>query len=296
MTAGADEHPVGAGTNGVASKTAGVDGAEIHYLTAGAGRPLVLLHGGIIDAATLSWGELIAPLADDAHVHAVDMLGYGESDLPEGPLSMQRHVDAIGQFLDELALDNPLVAGISLGGGVAVGTALAYPDRVGGIVPIDAFALGSELASGLLTLVLAKIQVTNTLSVALTARSRRFATASLASLAHDSATVSERTVDRVMAEARRPKAGKAFRKFRASEVTRRGYRTDYSDRVTDLDVPAHFVHGADDDLLPPSWSRRAAGRAPDADLTILDDCGHLATLEKPDAIRDIVAEMVSLDG
>jgi pimeloyl-ACP methyl ester carboxylesterase len=286
MTAG-----VAVGT-GVSSDAASVGGSELHYLTAGTGRPLVLLHGGIIDAATLSWGTLIDPLADHAHVHAVDMLGYGESDLPEGPLSMQRHVDAVGQFIDELGLDDPLLAGISLGGGVAVGTALAYPDRVGGIVPIDAFALGSELASGLLTWVLAKVQVTNHLSVALTARSRRFARASLASLAHDSATIAEETVDRLMAEARRPKAGKAFRKFRASEVTRQGYRTDYSDRVADLDVPAHFVHGADDDLLPPSWSRRAAARTPDADLTVLDDCGHLATLEKPNPVHDIVRSML----
>jgi pimeloyl-ACP methyl ester carboxylesterase len=272
-----------------------VDGDRIHYLAAGDGPPVVLLHGGIIDAADVTWPPVADRLAPDHTVVVPDLLGYGESDLPEGPLSMQRHVDAVGGFLDELGLDDPLLAGISMGGGVAVGTALAYPDRVGGIVPIDAFALGSELASGLLTWILAKVQVTNHLSVALTARSRRFARASLASLAHDSATISERTVDRVMAEARRPKAGKAFRKFRASEVTRRGYRTDYSDRVADLDVPAHFVHGADDDLLPPSWSRRAAARTPDADLTILDDCGHLATLEQPDAIRDIVAEMVSLD-
>jgi pimeloyl-ACP methyl ester carboxylesterase len=287
-----DSLPVGFHDTAVSSNTVTAAGHSVRYLTAGSGPPLVLLHGGIIDAAGISWGELIEPLAEDASVYALDLLGYGESELPPGPLSMTRHVDTVAAVLDELDLDDPVVAGLSMGGGVAVGLGLSAPEQVGALVPIDAFALGSELSSGLLTWLLAKIQVTNNVSVALTARSRRFAEASLASLAFDADSISPVTVDRVMEEARRPNAGKAFRKFRASEVTRDGYRTNYADDVATLDVPTHFVHGADDDLLPPAWSRRAAERTPGAELSILDDCGHLTTLERPESVRAIIREML----
>jgi pimeloyl-ACP methyl ester carboxylesterase len=284
--------PVGFSESAVSSQTVTAAGQTIRYLTAGSGRPLVLLHGGIIDAAHISWGGLIEPLAADAEVYALDMLGYGASDLPDGPLSMSRHVETVAAVIDELGLDEPVVAGISMGGGVAVGLGLSSPERVSALVPIDAFALGSELPNGLLTWLLAKIQVTNEIAVALTARSRRFAEASLGSLAYDADSISALAVDRVMAEARQPNAGKAFRKFRASEVTPRGYRTNYSDDLPALDVPIHFVHGANDDLLPPEWSRRAAERAPNAELTILNECGHLTTLEHPEAVRQLVVDVL----
>ena len=275
----------------VSSHVASVEGTGLHYLTAGEGRPLVLLHGGIIDAADISWRDLIGPLAAEAEVHALDLPGYGHSEMPDGRLTLGRHVQLVGGFLDELDLDDPVVAGLSMGGGIAVGLGLEYPERVAAVVPVDAFGLGRDLPNGLLTWLLAKIQVTNNVSVALIARSRRFTEASLASLVHDPDCISDALVDRVMAEARQPHAGAAFRKFRAAEVTRHGYRTDYSDRVRELSVPAHFVHGSEDDMFPAEWARRAADRA-GADVTILDDCGHLATVEKPDAIRAVVAEML----
>jgi pimeloyl-ACP methyl ester carboxylesterase len=121
-------------------------------------------------------------------------------------------------------------------------------------------------------------------------RSRGFVEQSLDGLTADTSTLSEATVDRVMAEVKRPGAGAAFRKFRAAEVTRHGYRTDYSDRVSELSVPVQYVHGAEDGLLPPRWSERAAERTPASDLHILDECGHLAPLERPDEVAAIIRD------
>lgn len=277
----------------VDSETVQIRGRRLHYLTAGAGtRPLVLLHGGIIDAAHVSWGELVGPLAEEATVYAPDLPGYGASEMPADPLSMPTLVESVAAFLDELSLEDPVVTGLSMGGGVAVGLALAYPERVSRVVALDAFALGRELPNGLLTWLLAKIQVTNHLSVALMRRSRRVTVAGLASLVADPDTLSADVIDRVVAEVNRPGAGRAFRAFRANEVTRSGYRTDYSDRVADLSVPVRYVHGADDDLLPPAWSERAADRTPDSELFVLDECGHLPTFERPDRVRDLVADVL----
>ena len=273
--------------------TVTVDGTRLQYVTGGTGEtPLILLHGGIIDAAHISWGELLGPLAARTRVYALNLPGYGGSDLPDGPLSMNRHVETVAAFLDELDITDPVIAGTSMGGGIAIGLALSYPDRVSQVVALEAFALGTELSSGLLTWLLAKIQVTNHLSVALMRRSRGFVESSLGSLAYDADSISDATIDRVVAEVKRPGAGAAFRKFRAAEVTRHGYRTDYSEHLSQLTVPVRYVHGNHDDLLPPRWSERAAERTPESDLFLLEECGHLAPLEKPDKIYDLLTELL----
>lgn len=273
--------------------TVTVDGTRLQYVTGGTGEtPLILLHGGIIDAAHISWGELLGPLAARTRVYALNLPGYGGSDLPDGPLSMNRHVETVAAFLDELDITDPVIAGTSMGGGIAIGLALSYPDRVSQVVALEAFALGTELSSGLLTWLLAKIQVTNHLSVALMRRSRGFVESSLGSLAYDPDSISDATIDRVVAEVKRPGAGAAFRKFRAAEVTRHGYRTDYSEHLSQLTVPVRYVHGNHDDLLPPRWSERAAERTPESDLFLLEECGHLAPLEKPDKIYGLLTELL----
>jgi pimeloyl-ACP methyl ester carboxylesterase len=284
---------VDTGDADVTEETVTVEDTRLRYLTGGDGEtPLVLLHGGIIDAAYISWGELLGPLAKQTRVYALNLPGYGGSELPEGPLSMDRHVEAVAGFIEQVGIDDPVVAGTSMGGGAAIGLALSYPDRVSQVVALEAFGLGTELPSGLLTWLFAKVQVTNHLSVALMRRSRGFVESSLGSLASDPDSITDGTVDRVVTEVNRPGAGAAFRKFRASEVTRGGYRTDYSDRVADLAVPVRYVHGAADDLLPPRWSERADARTPDSDLYVLKECGHLAPLEKPDRVYDLITELL----
>lgn len=71
------------------SRTTVVDGASVRYLDAGEGDgpPVVLLHGGGIDEALLSWRHALPALATDRRVVAPDWPGYGESDPPtETPL------------------------------------------------------------------------------------------------------------------------------------------------------------------------------------------------------------------
>lgn len=86
----------------VASESIAVDGTRIRYLEAGDGAPVVLLHGGIIDAAHVSWPPVIDRLVADRHVLGPELLGYGDSDLPDGPYSIQRHAEVITTVLETL--------------------------------------------------------------------------------------------------------------------------------------------------------------------------------------------------
>jgi pimeloyl-ACP methyl ester carboxylesterase len=275
-------------------ETAVVDGYRVHYLAAGdpADPPLVLLHGGIVDAANVSWGAVLGPLARDYRVVAPDLLGYGRSAKPDVTYSLSTHVDVVEALVETVGLDEPSVAGISMGGGAALGLALRSPTRVDRLVLLDSYGLGTELANGGLTRLLSKQGATNRLAIALMRRSRGFTKASLGAIVHDTDRLSAEAVDAVWAETRRPGVGKAFRSFRAAEVGPDGYRTDFTDRVDELDIPTLVLHGEHDEVFPHRWSERATAHLPDAEFRLLADCAHWAPRERPDTVVDLVGEFV----
>jgi Predicted hydrolases or acyltransferases (alpha/beta hydrolase superfamily) len=274
-------------------RTVTANGQHVQYLTAGDGGPtLLLLHGGIIDAAHITWGEHIGPLAEHATVVAPDLPGYGASPVPDGEWSVPHHVDTVVAILEELDVEDAVLAGVSMGGGVAVGVGLEAPERVDRLVAFDPFALGGGLPNGRLSWLLANVQVTNYVSVALMRRSRGFVERSVNALCYEGNEVSDVTVDRVFQEVQRPNTGAAFRKLRSYEVTREGYRTDYSPRLGKLAVPARFVHGRVDDLIPFSVSARADEQAPDSELTVLEGCGHIPPLELPERSRELLVDVL----
>ncbi|TCB99091.1 alpha/beta hydrolase [Micromonospora zingiberis] len=114
-----------------------VNGALLAYDEAGSGSPVVLLHAGIADRRM--WREQVDILATKHRVIAVDLRGYGESELP--PTAFAHHDDVVG-LLDALGLDRAALVGCSFGGAVAIDTALAHPGRV------SALALFGTAVSG----------------------------------------------------------------------------------------------------------------------------------------------------
>lgn len=270
-----------------------VDEHELRYLRAGeSGSPVLLLHGGQIDAAHVIWGEAIEPLAERHRVFVPDLLGYGYSDAPDVPYTTERHVAMIEGFMDAVDLDRARVAGVSMGGGIGIGLALRSPDRVSRLATVASHGLGRELPNGKLTYLISRQGATNRLSVALLARSRAVTRAGLAALAADSASIDDELVEQVQELARLPNAGRGYRSWRRNEVGVRGFRTDYTDRLEGLEMPTLFVHGTEDEVFPAEWSERAA-RIADGESLLLENCGHLVPRERPAAVNDRLLEFFS---
>lgn len=270
--------------------TVEVDGYEISYLTAGDGPPLVLLHGGIIDAGPVSWGEVVDPLSETFTVYAPDLLGYGDSDVPDVDYTIDRHVRTMAGFCRELGVERPSVCGLSLGGAVALGLALETDVDVRRLVPTSCFGLGTELPNGTLSWALSRLPVLNRIAVALFRRSRGFTKASLGGIVHDTDSLSEECVDAVWEYAKKPNACVAFRDFRRHEMTRHGYVTNFAPRLDALDTPTLFVHGRHDEVVPVELAERAAELAPDARLAVLEDCAHWPPREEPDRLVALLRE------
>jgi pimeloyl-ACP methyl ester carboxylesterase len=116
---------------------AAVNGTRLYYELAGAGAPLVLIHGFTLD--TRMWDDQFAPLAAQHRVLRYDARGFGKS-APTGEAEYA-HTDDLAALLAYLGIDRAAVVGLSMGGGIAIDFALAYPAMVAALVPVDA-ALG----------------------------------------------------------------------------------------------------------------------------------------------------------
>jgi pimeloyl-ACP methyl ester carboxylesterase len=115
---------------------ADVNGINLYYETHGAGRPMILLHGGL--GSGEMFGPILPTLADHHQVIVVDLQGHGRTGDIDRPLDVRLMADDIAALVDHLGLQKPDVVGYSLGGGVAFQVAIKYPEKVGRLVSASA--------------------------------------------------------------------------------------------------------------------------------------------------------------
>jgi pimeloyl-ACP methyl ester carboxylesterase len=127
-------------TPAIESKFAEVDGLKLHYLTAGQGEPVLLLHG--YAQTSHMWKPLIAKLAPTHRVIAPDLRGFGESAKPASGYDKKTLARDVHGLLTKLGISKVAVAGHDIGLMVAYAYAAQYPREVERIALLDAFLPG----------------------------------------------------------------------------------------------------------------------------------------------------------
>ncbi len=107
----------------------------MHYLEAGQGQPVILLHGLGGDGSR--WAPNIMPLAADFHVIALDEIGFGESDKPLADYNDGMLSEFLVEFMKTIGLPKASLVGNSMGAAIAAYTAVHYPQSVDRIVLAD---------------------------------------------------------------------------------------------------------------------------------------------------------------
>lgn len=125
--AGAQSAAPASAQNGFAE----INGAKIYYEVAGAGHPLVLIHGGQMDSRM--WDEQFQLFSKTYRVVRFDVRGYGKSPASKNIYASE---DDLAALLKYLKMEKAYVVGLSLGGRIAIDFALTHPEMTEGIVPV----------------------------------------------------------------------------------------------------------------------------------------------------------------
>lgn len=126
----------------IASRTAVVDGVKLHYLAAGKGPAVILLHG--YTQTSRMWRPIVPRLAERFTVIAPDLPGIGDSDIPKDGLDMKNAAIRIHSLVKGLDIEKASVVGHDIGLMVAYAYAAMYPSEVSKLVVMDAFLPGVE--------------------------------------------------------------------------------------------------------------------------------------------------------
>ncbi len=113
------------------------DGIEIQLAEwAGEGTPILCVHG--LTANSRCWDVVVKPLIGRHRVLAVDLRGRGMSDKPASGYSEEHHLNDLKCVIDSLELDRVVLLGHSLGGYVSLGLAARLPEKIAGLILMDA--------------------------------------------------------------------------------------------------------------------------------------------------------------
>ncbi len=124
----------------IAARTAEIDGVKLHYMTAGYGPAVILLHG--YAETSLMWKPIMPLLADRFTVIAADLPGIGDSSIPENGLDMKTAAIRIHALAQSLGIRKAEVVGHDIGLMVAYAYAAQFPSEVEKLVVMDAFLPG----------------------------------------------------------------------------------------------------------------------------------------------------------
>src|SRR5580700_8081380 len=127
-------------SNPIVSRTVKIDGVKLHYLTAGHGTPLILLHG--YAETSRMWRPIMPALAKRFTVIAPDLPGIGESSIPAEGLNMKSAAIRIHDLARSLGIQKACVVGHDIGLMVAYAYAAQFPTEVQKLVLMDAFLPG----------------------------------------------------------------------------------------------------------------------------------------------------------
>ena len=264
-------------------------GHRVSYRQAGWGPVVVLIHG--ITGSSVTWEEVIEPLAERYTVVAPDLIGHGESAKPRGDYSLGAYASGIRDLLAALGHSRATVVGHSLGGGIAMQMSYQFPERVDRLVLVSSGGLGREVhlliraavlpGSELVLPVLAWPGIIERVDAVGTFLSRLGfrAGADLEEMWRGFSSLSDAG------------ARAAFIHTLRTIIDPTGQRVSATDRLyLAKDMPSLLLWGERDPVIPFHHGVRASEQMPGSRLVTFPDAGHFPHRDDP---RGFVRELVN---
>jgi pimeloyl-ACP methyl ester carboxylesterase len=249
--------------------------------------PIVLIHG--TSASLHTWDGWVAALSPHRRVIRMDLPGFGlTGPATDADYSMARYTGFMRDFLDLLKLDEVVMGGNSLGGGIAWQTALAHPTRVRQLILVD--ATGYPLQPQSIPIGFRLAQISWLAPVTQKILPRQMIEASVRNVYGQPDRVSTALVDRyyelTLREGNRASLTQRF-KHRSSDAALAG-------QISQLSLPTLILWGSEDRLIPPEHSQSFQRDIAGSQLQIFEGLGHVPHEEDPEATVQAVKRFLSL--
>ncbi len=258
-----------------------VDGTRLRLIDSGNGTPVVLIHG--FGASMYGWRHQLAPLAAAGYrVVTFDNRGFGFSDKPAHGYHNAEYAHLVVSLLDSLGIASAVLVGHSMGGAIAAEVARAYPDRVRGLVLVDAAGFGVRWPGALK---LARWPFVGAVATAF--RGRWITSRILRSTFADPRKVTDADVDQYYAPVPDPDYGRALR------GVLREFRFDtLGGRLASVQTPTLVLWGDADRWISIGDGIRFARELPRSEFVVLQRTGHDAPEESPDQVNRLLLEFL----
>jgi pimeloyl-ACP methyl ester carboxylesterase len=236
--------------------------------------PIVLIHG--TSASLHTWDGWTEALISQRRVIRMDLPGFGlTGPAPDGDYRMTRYADFIAALLDQLGVRRAVLAGNSLGGGIAWRTAVQHPERVSRLVLVDASGYPLQSTSVPLGFRLAQIEWLKPVMSKLLPR--RMIESSVRNVYADPAKVTPELVDRYHELTLR--AGN--RESLTQRMKLRETDAQSAGLIKTIQQPTLIVWGAQDRLITEASGQRFHQDITGSQYVVLDGLGHVPQEEDP---------------
>jgi 2-hydroxy-6-oxo-6-(2'-aminophenyl)hexa-2,4-dienoate hydrolase len=253
------------------SRTIDAGDLRTHYLEAGKGEPLVLIHGGGAGADSVgNWRSTIPAFAKHFRVLAMDMLGFGGTAKPD-PASFEysqaARVKHLRAFLDALEVERAAFIGNSMGGCTALGLAVESPERVSKLVLMGSAGLTTTLHPDLMPVI--NYDFTREGMIRL-----------IRALTNQGFNPDPELVDYRVKKSLEPETRAAYGATMKWIKEQGGlfYPPEFVARVA---CPTLVLNGKDDKVVPVNVAYRFLQLIPDSWGYFIPHCGHWAMMERP---------------
>lgn len=268
-----------------------IGGIETRFISAGAGPDLLLLHTFSTELG--QFRKVAKTLAQDYRVWAVDLPGFGYSDLPTNALSAQTYIDFTTAFLETMDLQDLTIVGESIGGTIPIAMVAQGNERIARIVSSD--PIGIQLSplsrSSRIARVFTFFMRTPVLSGFIQRiRNARSSRGVLAGAMYDIKNMPEQYFADLMTINQRPEFPLAQKSF-LDHADSWNLLVEGFDKVT---VPVHVLWG-DAGWATPAEQKEFVASIPGATSKVITQAGHFISLDQPDAILEAVASISSED-
>lgn len=255
-------------------------GLKTNYLEAGAGEPVILIHGsGPGVTAYANWRFTIPVLAQKYRVLAPDIAGFGYTERKaDQEFTLDFWVRHLTEWMDAVGVKKARFVGNSFGGGLTLAIAARHPQRVERFVMMGAAGVEFELTPGLDAVWGYEPSLENMRQIVM-------------SFAYDTSMMTDDLIRSRYEASVRPGFQESFsRMFAAPRQRHIKALATPEDQIRKIEQRALVVHGRDDSIVPPTNSIKLHSLLKNSDLHMFGKCGHWTQIERKDDFAKLVMD------